>query len=123
MSGRFAQAGAFAVLAPIVLLAISNLVMNVAWYANLKAPGRAMVWAILGAWLIALGEYVFAVPANRIGIQAWSLAELKTIATVFSLVGFVIIAWFMFGQKPGLSQLAGFALMAAGAFLVFRGPA
>jgi len=120
MSGRFAQAGAFAVLAPIVLLAISNVVMNVAWYANLKAPGRAMVWAILGAWLIALGEYVFAVPANRIGIQAWSLAELKTIATVFSLVGFVIIAWFMFGQKPGANQLIGFAFMGLGAWFVFR---
>ena len=120
MSGRFSQAGAFAVLAPIALLAVSNVVMNVAWYANLKAPNRPMIWAILGAWLIALGEYVFAVPANRIGIQAWSLAELKTIATVFSLVGFVIIAWFMFGQKPGLNQLTGFALMGLGAWFVFR---
>jgi uncharacterized protein (DUF486 family) len=77
--------------------------------------------AIIGAWAIALGEYVFAVPANRIGIQAWSLAELKTIATVFSLVGFVIVAWFMFGQKPGMGQLVGFALMSVGAFFVFKG--
>jgi uncharacterized protein (DUF486 family) len=120
MSTRFAQAGAFAVLTPIVLLAISNVIMNVAWYANLKAPGRAMWLAIIGAWLIALGEYVFAVPANRIGIQAWSLAELKTIATVFSLVGFVVVAWFMFGQKPGLNQITGFALMCLGAWFVFR---
>jgi uncharacterized protein (DUF486 family) len=121
MSARLAQAGAFAVLAPIVLLAISNVVMNVAWYANLKAPGRAMWLAIVGAWAIALGEYVFAVPANRIGIAAYSLAELKTIATVFSLVGFVVVAWFMFGQRPGWAQLAGFTLMAAGAWLVFKG--
>jgi uncharacterized protein (DUF486 family) len=121
MSARLAQTGAFAVLAPIVLLAISNVVMNVAWYANLKAPGRAMWLAILGAWAIALGEYVFAVPANRIGIAAYSLAELKTIATVFSLVGFVVVAWFMVGQRPGWGQLAGFTLMAAGAWLVFKG--
>jgi uncharacterized protein (DUF486 family) len=121
VSTRFAQAGAVAVLAPIALLAVSNVVMNVAWYANLKTPERAMWLAILGAWLIALGEYVFAVPANRIGIQAWSLAELKTIATVFSLVGFVIVAWFMFGQKPSMNQLTGFALMSLGAFFVFRG--
>ncbi|WP_283634724.1 DMT family protein, partial [Mycolicibacterium poriferae] len=40
---------------------------NVAWYANLKAPEKALVWAIGVSWLIALGEYVFAVPANRIG--------------------------------------------------------
>ena len=111
----------FAILAPIALLALSNVIMNIAWYANLKAPQRAMWLAILGAWMIALGEYVFAVPANRIGIGAYSLAELKTIATVFSLVGFVVVAWFMFGQKPGWNQLTGFALMAAGAWFVFRG--
>lgn len=110
-----------ALITPVALLAVSNVVMNVAWYANLKAPTRAMWLAILGAWAIALGEYVFAVPANRIGIAAYSLAELKTIATVFSLVGFVVVAWFMFGQKPGLGQIGGFALMAAGAWLVFRG--
>lgn len=111
----------FAILAPIALLALSNVIMNIAWYANLKAPQRAMWLAILGAWVIALGEYVFAVPANRIGIGAYSLAELKTIATVFSLVGFVLVAWFMFGQKPGWNQLTGFALMAAGAWFVFKG--
>ena len=90
-----------ALLAPIGLLALSNIVMNVAWYANLKAPEKTLAWAIGVSWLIALGEYVFAVPANRIGIAAYSLAELKTITTIFSLVGFVIVAFFMF-ERPGL---------------------
>lgn len=99
---------------------LSNIVMNVAWYANLKAPEKTLVWAIGVSWLIALGEYVFAVPANRIGIAAYSLAELKTITTIFSLVGFVIVAFFMFGEKPGLNQLIGFALIGAGSFFIFK---
>ncbi|MEL7737747.1 DMT family protein [Citromicrobium bathyomarinum] len=109
-----------ALLAPIALLALSNIVMNVAWYANLKAPEKTLVWAIGVSWLIALGEYVFAVPANRIGIAAYSLAELKTITTIFSLVGVVIVAFFMFGEKPGLNQLIGFALIGAGSFFIFK---
>lgn len=110
-----------ALLAPILLLALSNLVMNVAWYANLRGPQRGLLLTILFAWLIALGEYVFMIPANRIGIHRYSLAELKTIATIFSLVGFVVVAYVYFGQKPGWNQTVGFALMAAGAWFVFRG--
>lgn len=110
-----------ALFAPIALLALSNLVMNVAWYANLKGPQRALWLTILLAWLIALGEYVFMIPANRIGIQAYSLAELKTIATVLSLAGFMVVAYFYFGQKPGWNQAIGFVLMGAGAWFVFRG--
>lgn len=111
-----------AALAPIGLLAASATVMNVAWYWHLKAPGRALWVAILLSWGIAFFEYALMVPANRIGAQTYSLAQLKTIAEVCSLTGFVLVAWMLFGQKPVASQLAGFALIAAGAFLVFRGP-
>ena len=51
----------------------------------------------------------------------FALAQLKTIAEVCSLVGFIFVAWVVFGQKPVPSQLAGFALIAAGAVLIFRG--
>lgn len=67
-------------------------------------------------------EYCLAVPANRIGIQSYSLAELKTIQEVLSLGGFVLVAWALFGQTPGPSQLAGFALIAGGAFMIFKSP-
>ncbi|MEJ6009965.1 DMT family protein [Novosphingobium aquae] len=110
-----------AFLLPPLLLAGSNLFMNVAWYGHLKAPSRALWAAIAICWCIALFEYCLAVPANRMGAQAYSLAQLKTMQEVFSLLGFVVVAWVMFGQKPGLSQLAGFALIIAGAALVFRG--
>jgi uncharacterized protein len=108
--------------APVALLAASATVMNVAWYWHLKAPSRALWLAILLSWGIAFFEYALMVPANRIGAQVYSLAQLKTIAEVCSLAGFVLVAWMVFGQKPVASQLAGFGLIAAGAFLVFRGP-
>lgn len=109
-----------AAILPIGLLALSATIMNIAWYWHLKAPSRPLVAAIALSWVIALGEYALMVPANRIGAQAYSLAQLKTIAEVCSLVGFVLVAWLLFGQKPVPSQLAGFALIAAGAVLVFR---
>jgi uncharacterized protein (DUF486 family) len=108
--------------APIALLTASATVMNIAWYWHLKAPHRALWLAILLSWGIALFEYALAVPANRLGAQVYSLAQLKTLAEICSLTGFVFVAWMLFGQKPVASQLAGFALIAAGALLVFRGP-
>ena len=110
-----------AAIAPIGLLALSATVMNVAWYWHLKTPSRPLLAAVALSWLIALSEYALMVPANRIGAQTYSLAQLKTIAEVCSLIGVVFVAWVVFGQKPVPSQLAGFALIATGAILVFRG--
>jgi uncharacterized protein len=107
---------------PILLLAVSSIVMNIAWYWHLKQPSLGMLAAIGLAWGIALLEYSLAVPANRVGIQTFSLAELKTIQEVLSLAGFVLVAWVLFGQTPGPSQLLGFALIAGGAFMIFKSP-
>ncbi|TCD02233.1 hypothetical protein EYB45_09630 [Erythrobacteraceae bacterium CFH 75059] len=107
---------------PVALLAGSNVLMNLAWYGHLKTPGRALWAAVLVAWGIAFFEYCLAVPANRIGAAAYSLAELKTIQEVLSLSTFVLVAWALFGERPGPSQLLGFAFIAAGAFLVFKAP-
>ena len=112
----------FAALWPILLLAASSIFMNIAWYYHLKQPSWGMLAAIGIAWGIALIEYCLAVPANRIGIAHYSLAELKTIQEVLSLAGFVLVAWALFGQTPGPSQLAGFALIAGGAFMIFKSP-
>lgn len=107
---------------PILLLAAAAVVMNVAWYWHLKQPSLGMLAAIGIAWGIALLEYCLAVPANRIGIGTYSLAELKTIQEVLSLAAFVAVAWALFGQTPGPSQLIGFALIAGGAFMIFKNP-
>ena len=121
-TGGFLIVTRAAVFAPIVLLALSSLLMNLAWYGHLKAPHRALWVAVLLSWGVAFFEYMLAVPANRIGAQTYSLAELKTIAEICSLIGFVIVAWALFGIRPGLNQAIGFMLMAAGAVFVFRGP-
>lgn len=107
---------------PILMLAASAVVMNIAWYWHLKQPSWGMLAAIGAAWGIALLEYCLAVPANRIGIAHYSLAELKTIQEVLSLAAFVLVAWALFGQTPGPSQLLGFALIAGGAFMIFKSP-
>ncbi len=109
-------------IAPVGLLAGSNLLMNLAWYGHLKAPQKALWIAVLASWGIAFFEYCLAVPANRIGVRAYSLAELKTMQELFSLLGFIVVAWTLFGQKPGISQIVGFALIAAGAYFVFKAP-
>jgi uncharacterized protein (DUF486 family) len=109
-------------IAPIGMLAGSNLVMNLAWYGHLKYQSRALWLAVLASWGIAFFEYCLAVPANRIGASRYSLAELKTLQEVMSLLGFVVVAWWLFDMRPGTSQLVGFALIGCGAFLVFRAP-
>jgi len=106
---------------PVMMLAGSNLVMNVAWYGHLKAPGKALWVAVLASWGLAFFEYCLAVPANRMGEKVYSLAQLKTLQEVMSLSGFVVVAWALFGQRPGWPQLGGFALIVAGAALIFRG--
>lgn len=109
-------------LAPIGLLAGSNVLMNLAWYGHLKFPSKGIWVVIFASWGIALFEYALAVPANRIGAKVYSLAELKTIQEVMSLMTFLMVAWLLFDQRPGLSQIIGFLLIAAGAFFIFKAP-
>ena len=73
---------------PIILLTISNVFMTFAWYGHLKFKGTALWIVILVSWGIALFEYCFQVPANRIGHEFYSAAQLKTIQEVITLVVF-----------------------------------
>ena len=58
------------ILAAVSLLVLSNTFMNVAWYGHLKFKDKPLVIVILASWGIALLEYCFQVPANRIGNAA-----------------------------------------------------
>ena len=107
----------------VVLLSLSNVFMTFAWYGHLKElNNRPWVVAALVSWGIALFEYCLAVPANRYGSAVYSAAQLKAIQEVITLLVFAVFSVFYLGQKVGLNQLIGFALIAAGAFFVFRGP-
>jgi len=112
----------FSAIAPILLLIASNLFMTLAWYGHLKFPNAALWVAVMASWGIAFVEYWLAVPANRIGYGTYSAAELKTIQEVISLTVFAGFAVFVLGEKLSLNHGVGFALIALGAFFVFKGP-
>ena len=109
-------------LTPILLLALSNIFMTFAWYGHLKFPQAALWLVILISWGIALIEYCFAVPANRIGYHVYSAAELKTIQEVITLLVFVGFSVLYLGEKITLHHIGGFSLIAAGAFFIFTAP-
>lgn len=106
---------------PIAFLLCSNVFMTFAWYGHLKFKDRPLYVVILSSWGIALFEYCLAVPANRWGSSVYSAAELKAIQEVITLSVFVVFSFLYLGQKVTPLQGAGFALIAAGAFLVFQG--
>ena len=107
---------------PVVLLSISNAFMTVAWYGHLKFGDRPLYLVILVSWMIALAEYCFAVPANRIGHTLYSAAELKTMQEVITLVVFAVFSVVYLGEKLTLNHLLGFGFICLGAFFVFKGP-
>lgn len=108
--------------APILLLVVSNVFMTFAWYGHLKVDSRPLWAIVLISWGIAFFEYWFAVPANRIGHQVYSAAELKTMQEVITLVVFAAFSVMWLGEKLTWNHAVGFALIAAGAFFVFRAP-
>ena len=110
-------------LLPIGLLICSNLFMTLAWYGHLKFKSLPLWLVILASWGIAFFEYCLAVPANRWGSGVYSAAELKAMQEVITLSVFVLFSYVYLGQKVSLIQAGGFALIAAGAFLVFHGAA
>ena len=106
----------------ILLLAGSNLIMNLAWYGHLKFKAAPLALVIFVAWGIALFEYALQVPANRIGHQVYSAAELKTMQEVITLLVFAVFSVLYLGEKLTLNHLVGFSLIAGGAFFIFKGP-
>jgi uncharacterized protein (DUF486 family) len=73
--------------------------MTFAWYGHLKYKGAPLFKVILISWGIALFEYVFQVPANRIGSNIFTATQLKIIQEVISLSVFALFAlWYL--QEP-----------------------
>ncbi|MBF0799676.1 hypothetical protein E4T77_02170 [Proteus mirabilis] len=107
---------------PIILLIISNIFMTFAWYGNLKYGNKPLIIVILLSWLIAFVEYCFAVPANRIGHNYYSAAELKTIQEVITLTIFAVFSVTYLGESFTLNHFIGFILIGAGALFIFKGP-
>lgn len=109
------------ILKTIVLLTISNVFMSFAWYAHLKHLNqKPWIIAALISWGIALMEYLFQVPANRLGITVLSLGQLKILQEVITLAVFVPFAVIYMQQPIKLDFLwAGICLMGA-VYFMFR---
>ncbi|MDX2308562.1 MAG: DMT family protein [Hyphomicrobium sp.] len=109
-------------LAPILLLAASNVFMTFAWYGHLKYKEAPLLTVVLASWAIAFFEYCLAVPANRLGHGIYTAAELKTIQEVITLLVFMGFSILYLNEAITMNHVIGFSLIAAGAFFVFRGP-
>jgi len=115
----------------VLLLIASNVFMTIAWYGHLKF--KEMSWfstlslpaIILLSWGLALFEYAFQVPANRIGsdieggpFTLWQLKIVQEAITLIIFTGFTLI--FFKDQSLKWNHLVGFALMIGAVYFVFK---
>jgi uncharacterized protein (DUF486 family) len=105
---------------PLVLLLISNIFMTFAWYGHLKYTNKPLFWVILVSWGIAFFEYCFQVPANRIGIQTYTPAQLKTLQEVITLTVFAVFSVFYLKEPFRWNYAVGFVLIFLAVFVVFK---
>lgn len=111
----------------VLLLAISNIFMTTAWYWHLKggpeaAAARPVFWVIAVSWGIALVEYCFAVPANRIGFaHGWTPGQLKIVQEALALTVFGVFMVAVLGETLHWRHFAAFACIMAGVGFLFVG--
>lgn len=117
----------------VLLLVVSNVFMTLAWYGHLRLGelGISKNWplyvVILFSWLIALVEYAFQVPANRIGYEGnggpFSLVQLKVLQEAITLVVFTVVATFVFqGQSIRWNHAVAFLLLVGAVYFAFLNP-
>ena len=105
-------------IAPWGLLVASNVFMTYAWYGHLKNRSTTMILAIVTSWLIALPEYMLAVPANRIGHGVYTTAQLKTGQEAITLIVFTLFSVFYLGEAIRWTTLVGFGFIFVGVAIV-----
>jgi uncharacterized protein (DUF486 family) len=105
----------------IALLFCSNIFMTFAWYAHLKElSNKPWIIAALISWGVALLEYMFQVPANRIGFSVLSISQLKILQEVITLSIFVPFSFFYMKEPLKMDYLwAGLCLVGA-VYFMFR---
>ena len=116
-------------IATVGLLVVSNAFMTLAWYGHIAFKSRlerfGLAVIVLLSWGIALFEYCFQVPANRLGSAQFggpfSIWELKVLQEVVSLTVFTLFALlFMRSDSLRWNHLAGFACLILAVYFVFK---
>jgi len=95
----------------IALLVVSNLFMTVAWYGHLKHRNAPLIFAIISSWLIAFFEYLFQVPANRLGYGRFTLTQLKVMQECITLVVFTVFALVAFKESIKWNNLVSYLFL------------
>lgn len=115
----------------ILLLVISNAFMTLAWYGHLRLKQTdrfsqiSLIAVIFLSWGIALFEYIFQVPANRIGYREsggpFDLWQLKVIQEVITLVVFTVFAVVFFKNEAlRINHLIGFGFLVLAVYFIFK---
>jgi len=121
------EAKPLGIIATVGMLVMSNLFMTLAWYWHLRLqkPGAShwpLLLIILVSWLIALVEYMIAVPANRVGAASGlNVAQLKIIQEVVTVCVFVPFMIFFMGEKWRWDYLWALLCMVGAVYFVNRG--
>lgn len=119
------------ILYTIGLLVLSNTFMTFAWYGHLKF--KEMKWfeslplisIILISWGIALFEYCFQIPANRISFKQnggpFTLVELKVIQEVITLLVFILFSLILFKTETfRINHLVGLFFLVLAVYFIFK---
>ena len=107
-------------IAPILLLSISNVFMTFAWYGQFKFATTSLWILIPVSWGIAFFEYCLAVPANRIGHTVYSAAQLKTMQEVITLAVFAIFSVTYLGEALKWNHGVAFLFLIGAAYFAFK---
>ncbi|HZJ08902.1 MAG TPA: DMT family protein [Trueperaceae bacterium] len=107
----------------LLLLVVANIFMTIAWYGHLRflPEGRFPLLAVIFiSWGIALFEYFFQVPANRIGYRTFSATQLKIFQEAISIAVFVVLAVLVLNERPRWNHGVAFVLVGLAAALAVR---
>jgi uncharacterized protein (DUF486 family) len=104
----------------VLLLILSNTFMNLAWYGHLKFRDKPLWIVILVSWGIAFFEYVFQVPANRIGSYEWSVPQLKVLQECITLFVFTLVSFGLFHSTIKWNIGVAYALIVGAVYFAFK---
>lgn len=113
------------------LLTVSNVFMTFAWYGHLKfkemewSKSFGLITIILISWGIALFEYIFQVPANKVGFREnggpFNLLQLKVIQEAVSITVFLLFTTLLFKtEKIAWNHFVAFILIIVAVFFAFK---
>lgn len=106
----------------VLLLVFSNCFMTYAWYGHLKDfRGKALPLVIILSWGVAFFEYCLQVPANRVGYNFFSLAQLKVMQEIIAMAVFAVFCIVYMKEQLKLDFLWASLCLAGAAYFMFRG--